>query len=84
MLAQLTSGEIQFENSKMERPAQLMVFLQEEANLSGKECTTGQSLMKHKAGTPSRKSCIKSDLPGELHSSRKELPVHCIDFKCDQ
>jgi hypothetical protein len=36
MLAQLTSGEIQFENSKMERPAQLTVFLHEEANLSGK------------------------------------------------
>jgi hypothetical protein len=36
MLAQLASLKIQFENSKTEGPAKLMVFLHEEANLSGK------------------------------------------------
>jgi hypothetical protein len=37
MLAQLASLKIQFKNSKTERPANLMVILHEEANLSGKQ-----------------------------------------------
>jgi hypothetical protein len=59
MLAQLTSRKIQFENSKTERPAKLMVFLHEEANLSGERVYHRTEFDGTQGGTTSSKPCIE-------------------------
>jgi RNA polymerase sigma-70 factor (ECF subfamily) len=47
-----------------------------------RESTIARRLLEHEEGILSTKSFIERELPGDLDSSGKELPVHCVDLKC--